>query len=119
MRNFIQDGKTIKKTLAANISAGDPLLIGDILGIAVNDGLNGDVDHVFAIEGVFEVAKNSTDTFDPGQILFWDAGNSRLTETASTHKPVGVCMATAGNGATTCLIKLVPMTKDTDTVGGG
>lgn len=119
MQNYKSQGLVIKKTLAANIASGAPLLIGDILGISTKAGSNGDVDHEFLIEGVFTVAKKSTDTFEPGQILFWDAGNSELTETASTHKPVGICMATAGNGATTCLLKLVPMTKDTDTVGGG
>ncbi len=113
MRNFVQEGKMIDVTLGADIASGDPLLIGDILAIAPKAGVSGDTGFPMAVEGVYEVAKLSTDTFVPGQILYWDAGNSRLTETASTHKPVGVCWGTYGNPTSTCLIKLVPMTRDT------
>lgn len=34
----------------------------------------------------------ASDTPAVGAPLYWDAGNSRLTTTASTHKKVGFCM---------------------------
>lgn len=114
MRNFVQEGKMIEVTLGANIASGAPLLVGDILAIAPKAGTSGETGFPMSVEGVFEVAKLSTDTFVPGQILFWDADNSRLTETAGSLKPVGICWGTYGNPTSTCLIKLCPMTKDLD-----
>jgi len=113
MKNYISNGKEIEITLGADIVSGAPLLIGDILGVAVKDGANGDTGFPMAIEGVFTLPKTTSDTFDPGQILFWDDSGKKLTETASTNKPVAISMETAGSSATTVVAKLHAFTRDT------
>lgn len=118
MKNFVTEGKTLTHTVAADIESGVGLLIDGVLGVATKKLLNGETGE-FLIEGVVVLPKLSTDTFNNGQKVFWDEGNKRLTETASTHQPVGFCFAAAGNGVTTVPLKLWPMTKDTDTIGGG
>ena len=58
------------------------------------------------MRGVFTVAKLSTDVVGQGDLLSWDAANSRLTTTASTNKLAGYAAAAAGNGVTTVAISL-------------
>jgi predicted RecA/RadA family phage recombinase len=114
MKNYVSNGKTIPYTPSGDdVASGQAILVGDILGVAVADIADGEEGEL-ALEGVFNVPKKSTDTFDAGQIVFWDAATNggELTETASTHKPVGVCMAAAGNPSATVPLKLVPLTQD-------
>lgn len=113
-KNFVAKGDVVQYTAGADIISGQPVLMGDILGVALKDIANGDSGSV-SIDGVWELAKLSTDAFSIGQILFWDAGNSRLTSTAGSNKPVGLAFEAALNPSSTCKIKLVPLTKDTDT----
>ena len=89
----------------ADISSGAPVLVGSRLGIAlvnIPDGSTGSV----RMRGVFTVAKLSTDVVAQGDLLYWDATNSRLTTTASTHKQAGYAAAAAGAGVTTVAISL-------------
>jgi predicted RecA/RadA family phage recombinase len=55
---------------------------------------------------VFTLAKLSTDVVAQGAILYWDAGNSRLTVTASTHKKAGLAAGAAGSGVSTVAVDL-------------
>lgn len=43
----------------------------------------------------------STDTADPGVVLYFDIGNNRLTTTASTHQRAGRAAKSKINGDTT------------------
>lgn len=112
--NYVGKGSVILHTAAEDLSAGEAVLVGDCLGVALVDILTGVTGSV-QIDEVWQIAKVSTDTFAEGQILYWDDTNSVLTDTASTHKRVGVCMEAAGNPSATCKIKLIPMGVDTDT----
>jgi predicted RecA/RadA family phage recombinase len=55
---------------------------------------------------VWEIAKLSTDVVTQGALLYWDAGNSRLTTTASSHKLAGYAWAAASGTDTTVQIKI-------------
>lgn len=106
MKNCIfPEGEVITITASGTISSGDPVLMTDIVGIAQNDAVSGDLVTV-ALEGVYEVTKLSTDTPAVGQALYWDAGNSRFTTTASTHKKAGYAWKAEISGATTVLLRL-------------
>lgn len=104
--NYKQPGDVWDHTGAGNpIQSGDVVLMGDVVGVALTDiavGATGSV----AVNGVFEIAKLSTDTPAQGAPLYWDAGNARLTTTAATHKLAGYAARGAGNGATTVLCRL-------------
>lgn len=56
---------------------------------------------VLDIDGVWEETKLSTDVMTVGDIIYWDAGNSRLTLTSAGNKKAGQCLKSAGNGVTT------------------
>lgn len=55
-------------------------------------------------DGVFEMEALSTDIWAKGDIVYWDAGNNRTTDTASSHKTAGIAAAAKASGATRALI---------------
>jgi predicted RecA/RadA family phage recombinase len=59
-----------------------------------------------AMTGVFNYTKLGTDVVGVGDLLYFDAGNNRLTTTASTHNLAGYAFSGAGSGATTVNVKL-------------
>ena len=110
MTNFIQDGVTL--TVAApggGVASGDFVVVGKIIGVAAFDAA-ATVDVEVQTEGVFELAKVTTDVIAAGDALYWDSGVSKLTKTAGTgSKPlVGYATEAAGNGATVVNARLVP-----------
>jgi len=101
MDNFIADGVRLNYTnsTGSDISAGDVVVFGSILGIAVADIDNGDTG-VLQVSGVFNLTALSTDTFTVGQLVYWDTTNSRLTETVdAAHYAAGICVE-AKDGST-------------------
>lgn len=102
---YIQEGRVLDHTPGSALAVNDVIVIGDRVAVALNAIAAGATGPV-AVEGVFELTKLGTDTIDQGQVVYWDAGNSRITETASTHKVAGFAVEAAGSGVTTCKVKL-------------
>ena len=72
MKNFVQPGKTliwINATAAAVVS-GDPVLVGNVLGVATGNIAIG-ATAVLELEGVFTLPKVSTDNIAQGAVLAW------------------------------------------------
>lgn len=105
MKNAVQMGSVIAHTPTAARASGAMTVIGKRVGIAVND-VAANVEGMFSVEGVYNYAKLSTDVVTQGALLYFDAGNNRLTLTASTHEVAGYAFAAAGNGVTTVDVKL-------------
>jgi predicted RecA/RadA family phage recombinase len=104
--NYIAEGKVINYTAGADIASGAVVVIGtNRIGVALADIANGAVGPV-QVEGVFNLPKLSTDTPAQYALLYWDAGNTRLTTTASTHPVAGRSMVALGSGTTTADVKL-------------
>lgn len=104
MKNFIAQGNKITMTAGGTVSAGDPVVLEDRAGIAENDATSGQ-DLVVLLEGIVELAK-STEAFAVGEKLYWDAGGSAMTSTASSHKPLGWAAEAAATGVTASKVKL-------------
>lgn len=105
MKNAVHMGHTIAHTPTAAVAAGGVAVIGARIGIAIND-VAANVEGVFSLEGVYTLAKLSTDVVTRGAVLYWDAGNSRLTLTASTHVVAGFAHSAAGSGVSTVDVKI-------------
>lgn len=105
MKNAVHMGTTIAHAPTAARASGAVTVIGARVGVALND-VAANEEGVFAIEGVYTVAKLSTDVVAQGAELYWDATNSRLTTTASTHVKAGFAYAAAGNGVSTIDVKI-------------
>lgn len=107
MKNFVQSGSVLSVTAPADILSGAGVQVGKLFGVAATDALSGAVVQI-QTEGVFSLAKLSTDDVAAGDLLYWDAGNDRLTKTAGTGSKLlaGVAVEAAGNGVATVKIKL-------------
>lgn len=107
MRNYLQAGGTVTVTAPANVSSGDVVVVGALVGVAAFDASQNDQVEI-TMEGVFTLPKKSTDVVATGNLLYWDAVNHYLTLTAGTgSKPLaGAAVAAAGNGITTVNVKL-------------
>lgn len=81
-KKYIQPGEVITFTAGANLVSGQPVVIGEMVGIVQNDVLNGAQGEA-AIVGVWEVVKAAGATWTKGQKLFWDKTNLNFTPTAS------------------------------------
>lgn len=102
---YIQPGDVLDYTAGADIANGAVVVMSSMIGVALKAIPNGTIGPV-AVSRVFELPKLSTDTIDQGQVVYWDAGNSRITETSSTHAVAGRAAAASGSGATTCRVLL-------------
>lgn len=105
MRNKIMSGDTITITAGATIASGAAVLVGSVLGVAVESAVSGEPLAV-QLEGVFNLPILGTDTPAVGAKLYWDAGNSRLTTTVGSNTEAGIAFAAKASGPTTVRIKL-------------
>ena len=86
----------------SNVAAGDVVVVGCLVGIAVADIANG-------ASGVLEVtgsrvlpAVNNT-AFSAGDLLYWDATAKKATKTEAGNTVLGVCLAAKADTGTTCI----------------
>ena len=105
MKNFIQPGQYgLAVTAPANVSSGQIVVAGSIVGVAACDALLGATVEV-ATEGVFNLAKEPADLLTQGSVAKLDA--SLLVAVAGTNK-IGWIVSGAGAGTTTVAVKLCP-----------
>lgn len=98
MKNFIAKGDIIEFTASADITSGDGVLLGSLFGVATGDVANGD-NGSLKLTGVFDLPKAASQAWSPGDPIYWDAGNSVCTKTASTHKRIGAAVTSVAGGA--------------------
>ena len=116
--NAVQAGNVIDYTAGANISAGDVVVIGNIIGVAINDIANGATGSV-ATRGVFTVPKVSGAVIAQGESLVWDVSAGKFDDNQATMAEGDIFGAAAcaweaaGNGVTSFDVYLtgVPGTK--------
>lgn len=105
-KNYIQEGEILTVTAGATaIASGAVVLIGKRVGIALADipalGAGS-----ASVTGVWAVAKLGTDAVTQGDLLYWDAANSRMTATAAGNTLAGFAAAPDAAGATFVHIKI-------------
>ena len=71
MKNFVQDGKNISFTAGADIASGDPVVIGQLPGVAASSVANGAVgvaqradQAAAALDGIGESSRALCDALD-------------------------------------------------------
>ena len=109
--NYVNEGNVITYSNSGSaISAGDVVVVGQQIGIALVDIANGSTGSV-AMEGVFTVAKVSGAVIAQGESVIWDASASAFDDNAATPATgdvSGCCVAmeAAGSGVTSIDVKL-------------
>jgi predicted RecA/RadA family phage recombinase len=107
LTTYKQEGSVIDYTPGSDVAAGAIVVQVNLVGQVVTD-IAANTKGALRIEGVITAPKLSTDVAAIGTVLYWDAGNSRCTTTASTHKIIGKAVSVAGSGATSVDVKLTP-----------
>ncbi len=102
------DALTIPYTPSSAYTAGTVVVQGDLLAVGANniDANREGTLQVIGPRGVWVMPKSSgTGTaLTAGQVVYWDASNSVVTTTASTHKIRGKVTEAASDSATTVLV---------------
>ena len=86
--SFAHEGAAIDHTPTADVSAGDVVVQGDLIGVARLD-MKANVLGALAVTGVFDFAKATNIAYTVGQILYWDNTNDIVTTTATGNKQIG------------------------------
>ena len=111
MTNQVACGDIFNYVAAGTITAGTPVLMGDLLGVPVTSGVSGDTIAV-AVEGVFTLAKvaaGSAKAWTQGMKLYWVTASSSLdvTDNSGANKHVGYAFAAALTTDTTGQVRLL------------
>ena len=106
MKNYVQAGDNITITAAADLTSGDAVAAGLLVGIAQETVLSGD-DVVIVTKGVFEVPKTSAQAWTVGQAIYLIPSTGNFT-TATTAGNIfcGVAVEAAANPSDTGLVRL-------------
>ena len=101
---YIQDGDRIDYTPAATVTAGDVVVIGGLVGVAlatIDAGSTGAV----ALRGIYSLPK-ATGAINAGADVYWDATAKKCTTTASGNTLMGRATAAAAANDTTVKVRL-------------
>lgn len=105
MKNFIQLGNTVTVTLSGAVLSGDGLLVGNLFGVASNNGGDGD-DIEMQVTGVFDLPKAAADAPAQFDAAYWDAAAKEVTTEDTDNVLIGVFMHPYGNGTTSAHVRL-------------
>ncbi|MEH6575786.1 MAG: capsid cement protein [Amphritea sp.] len=103
MKNYIQDGKNLEHVAAADCVSGDVLVMGQLVGVAVDDIKTGETG-IVTLCGVFELPKKAATAFTQGQRLFWDG--AEVTDVATANDFMGWAAAVAASADATAAVLL-------------
>lgn len=105
--NHVQPGAVMSWTNKTGdaVSAGDVVLVGKRIGIALGD-IADDATGELAIEEVWEIAKAAPLVIDQGDLVYWDATDGNMNKTATDNTQAGFAFAGAASAATTVLVKI-------------
>lgn len=94
-------GSTIAKGAVVELRDGNAGRIGIALA-DILDTETGDLD----LHGVYELTILTTDVAAAGTVVYWDAGNTRLTTTPSDHTIAGMLWTATANGEVLAKVKI-------------
>ena len=106
---FIHDGHSIDYTPGSDVSAGDVIVQGDLVGIAklniVANALG-----VLAVAGVFDFPKTAGtgEAIAVGAKVYWDVADAvaKTDDGSGANKLIGKTVAAAGDSGTTVRVRL-------------
>lgn len=105
--SFRQPGHVVDYTASAAVSSGDIVRVGmHKMGVALVAIASGEVGSV-SVEGVYELAKNTSDALTQGGRAWWDPSAEEVINAPVTGSLfLGRAFDAAGASATTCTVKL-------------
>lgn len=105
MQNYHSMGNLLTVPAPADVQSGDGVIVGSIFGIASNTVEAGE-NVALAVVGVFTLPKVAADAFGVGEVVYFDASEGLVTETATDNTAIGVAIAAAGAGTANVNVRL-------------
>ena len=108
MKNYVQDGKYLDFTAAADVDSGELVQVGSLHGVAVTDVANG-ANGALAMEGVFTLPKltgAAGDACTAGGPVYFSSGSVSGSDSSGTRKLVGYALVAAAQAVTTVQVRL-------------
>lgn len=111
--NFVQEGRVIPFTAAADVVSGQVVVVGSLVGVSMTDVASGATGQL-AIEGVFDIPA-ATAAITVGAPVYWDAdgnpvggteGSGAATATSTDNTLMGHAIAAKGATVGTVRVKL-------------
>ena len=113
--NYIADGATVDWVATAAVESGDLVVIGNIVGVALDDIANG-ATGVVLISGVVKVPKQASLVVAQGDLLYCNETGGELDKTAASQTLAGTAYA-AELAASTTVKVLLNVGAERDTTG--
>lgn len=104
MASYYQYDCTLDYTPSSAMAAGDVVVLGDLVAVAVV-AIPANKLGAVSIDGVFELPKASG-AIAQGVIVYWDAAASNVTTTAGSNKRAGKAAYAQASGDTTVKVLL-------------
>jgi predicted RecA/RadA family phage recombinase len=106
---FIHDGHSIDYTPGSDVSAGDVIVQGDLVGIAKLD-IAANALGALAVVGVFDFPKTAGvgEAIAVGVKVYWDVADTvaKTDDETGANKYIGKTVKAAGDDDTTVLVRL-------------
>jgi len=104
---FRHEGNSIDYTPAADVAAGDVVVIGELVGVAKLD-IKANTLGALAVTGVFDFAKatGGGTAISAGANCYWDDTNNVATTTATGNKLIGKCVKAAADAGATVRVRM-------------
>ena len=104
---YIQDDESVDYTPGSNVTAGDVVVQGDLVGVAKLDIAAGRLG-ALAVEGVFDFPKSTAggSAIAVGTTVYWNAGAQQATATSAGNKLLGKTIKAAVDADTTVRVRL-------------
>ena len=107
--NQVQPGKSVLVTAGGTVASGSVQEVGsDFIGVALGAATNG-IDYQLALEGVFNVAQKTSETWAQGDKIYWDSSAATASKTYAAGAAdafIGVATAAVAANAGTGPVKL-------------
>lgn len=117
--NYVRPGRSVAAIApTGGVTSGNPYFIGGLFGVALATAAAAAAFEL-AVEGVFILAKTTSQAWVAGDRLYWDGGNAKATNVASAgFRLIGVAGAAAASADTTGSVRLNGVNVNVD-IGSG
>jgi predicted RecA/RadA family phage recombinase len=102
---YVQKGESIDYTPAADVAAGDVVVIGNIVGVAKLD-IPANTLGSLSLTGIYAVVKDTT-VIGLGTKVYWNAANKKATTTATNNTSIGLAVSASGSADGEVLLLLM------------
>jgi predicted RecA/RadA family phage recombinase len=102
---YVQKGESIDYTPAADVAAGDVVVIGNIVGVAKLD-IPANTLGSLSLTGIYAVVKDTT-VIGLGTKVYWNAANKKATTMATNNTSIGLAVSASGSADGEVLLLLM------------